>query len=104
MRPSPADTQTALNVARNLFPERPNTMPTRPETHAATATPTNTAPPAQSNQPADPTQPQPSTPRRPPGAPVRDDYPYRYGPEYRLTIHAANVGAGLQPGQRAERA
>jgi hypothetical protein len=65
-RPSPNATQAALNIARNLFPERPNTVtPTQP----------NELPPSPL---------QPPTQRRQPDAPTRN--PYHYGPEYRLYV------------------
>jgi hypothetical protein len=40
-RPSPADTEAALNVARSLFPSRPNATPAQPIA-APTASPTST--------------------------------------------------------------
>jgi hypothetical protein len=104
-RPSPADAEAALAIARQLFRERPNAPTTQSATTIA-APPTNTAstqsdpptaaiapptnpttpaPTSQTNE-APPPPPQPATPRRQPGAPIREDYPYRYGPEYRLTI------------------
>jgi hypothetical protein len=88
-RPSPTDTQAALNIARNLFPERPttNTAPTQLEPPTTpTVPPTN--PTTQTTQPKEappsPTQP-PTTPRQP-GAPIRAPYTYHYGPEYRLYV------------------
>jgi hypothetical protein len=81
-RPSPADTEAALNMARNLFPARPNTEPTQPElpeTATATAPPASTVTPTQTTQPTNPT---PSSRR--PTQPTHN--PYHYGPEYRLYV------------------
>jgi hypothetical protein len=89
-RPTPTQAEAALAIARNIFPERPNTEPTQSEPPAAaTAPPTNTATPTQTAQPSDPT-PTPSEPptqRRQPGAPTRDPYAVHFDHNYRLIVN-----------------
>lgn len=81
---SPAE--AALNIARNLFPERPNaTAPNQPEPLIATP-PTDPAPPTQTAQPA--AEVAPPQPPRPPRRiePIHDPYTTHFDSSYRLTI------------------
>jgi hypothetical protein len=83
--------EAALAIARNLFPERPNTtkptQPAPPTAAAASAATTNPATPTQNAQPAAPTPPpQPPAPRRQPGAPTRDPYAVHFDHTHRLYI------------------
>jgi hypothetical protein len=55
-RPTPAQSEAALAIARNLFPKRPNSAPTQSKTPAAAPPPpTNPATPTQPAQPTHPT-------------------------------------------------
>jgi len=88
-RPTPTQAEAALAIARNLFPERPNTQPTQSETPAAaSAPPTNTATPTQTAQPVHqtPTPSEPPTQRRQPGVPTRDPYAVHFDHNYRLIV------------------
>ena len=107
----PTAAEAALNIARNLFPERPSAVgsafqdgpPTQSAPPNATAAPTtnpvhhalqsppaaptiNPATPTQTtpSQPTDPTP--PPSPRRQPGAPTRDPYSIHYDHNYRLIV------------------
>jgi hypothetical protein len=110
-RPTPAETEAALNIARSIFPDRANatqsqpTAPTQLACHpersegpcldpalstidetqlptAATPTPTQTAQPND----APPSAPPPSQTRRQPGAPIREPYAVHFDHNYRLYV------------------
>ena len=81
-RPTPADTEAALNIARSIFPDRADATPPQTTTPTTNPTPTqtdqpNTAPPA-----ATPT----SQPRRRPGEPNRDPYAVHFDHTHRLMV------------------
>jgi hypothetical protein len=96
-RPSPAATDAALNIARALFPERPNDVasafrggpPSQPEPPAAAPPPPTNPTPATPTQTAPPNDP-PPPPQRP--APTRqtgpgcDPYAVHYDHTHRLYI------------------
>jgi hypothetical protein len=79
-RPSPADTEAALGVARSLFPDRANAAQFQPTAPATNPTPTQTAQP--NNAP--PVPPPPPQPQR--SAPTRDPYEVRFDHTHRLLI------------------
>ncbi|MGB6885070.1 MAG: hypothetical protein WBE10_13570, partial [Candidatus Acidiferrum sp.] len=101
VRPSPADAEAALNVARSLFPPHHNAtvaIPTQPEPTVPAVTACH---PERSEGPrqapiapiTDETRPrsnphpaQPPAPTRHSIAPTRDPYAVHYGPNYRLLI------------------
>jgi hypothetical protein len=88
-RPTPTQAEAALAIARNLFPERPNTAPTQSEAPApASAPPTNPATPTPPAQPTHPTPPpsEPPTQPRQPGTPTRDPYAVHFDHNYRLIV------------------
>jgi hypothetical protein len=89
-RPTPTQAEAALAIARNLFPERPNSAPTQSDTPATVAAPPfNTTTPTQTAQPAHltPTPPEPPTQRRQPGVPTRDPYAIHFDHNYRLIVN-----------------
>jgi hypothetical protein len=80
-RPTPTQSEAALAIARNLFPERPNPALTNCESPAAApAPPTN--PPTHPT----PTPSQPPTQPRQPGTPTRDPYAVHFDHNYRLFV------------------
>jgi len=81
-RPSPAETQAALNVARSIFPDRANATQTHPTATTTNPTPTQTAQPNS----APPPTPPPPQPRRQPGAPNREDYAVHFDHTHRLMV------------------
>jgi len=81
-RPTPAETQAALNIARSIFPDRSNANQSEPTAPTTNPTPTQTAQPNNAPPPAPP----PSQPRRQPGAPVREPYAVHFDHTHRLTI------------------
>ncbi len=86
-RPSPADTEAALNVARSLFPDRSNSTPPQsapPTPNPAAHTPQPTSIPTPTN-PTPPAAP-PSQPPRQPSAPNRDPYAVHFDHTHRLLI------------------
>jgi hypothetical protein len=110
-RPSPAETQAALNIARSIFPGRANATPPQsaaptplachpersegpcldpaPSTIDETQLPTAPAPAStQTSQPnnAPPTTPPPPQTRRQPGAPIREHYSVHFDHTHRLYV------------------
>ncbi len=79
-RPSPAETQAALNVARSIFPDRADTAQPQPKVPTANPTPTQTA------QPNNAPPPTPPPPQRQPGAPNREDYAVHFDHTHRLYV------------------
>ena len=81
-RPTTAETEAALQVARSIFPDRANATQSQP------ATPTTNPAPTQTDQPnaAPPTTPLPAQPRRRPGEPIREDYTVHFDHTHRLMV------------------
>jgi hypothetical protein len=81
-RPSPADTEAALRVARSIFPDRANAAQSQP------TAPTMNPAPAQTAQPnnAPPAAPLPPQSRRQQGAPNREPYAVHFDHTHRLLV------------------